>query len=231
MSLKVETPSRIWRRIQDCEARNGDMPSLPSLPVYDESYTKYLSSSRSSVSADASTTGEQSESSHHGSPVTDHLVRNSLNPAFDSIPLGNRTQTWSRSRGSSRSPDKDISSIDQSDKINYSDSPLLKQTDTSSLVTGSFQTASSPAQEIATASVSYQARTKSDISNCHVCRMCPSLICVLIPAPFRSPGDRTNMRNASTYELDTPTSLASDRTGQAPQPLVALSALALAPRT
>ncbi|KAI5120368.1 hypothetical protein M0805_006890 [Coniferiporia weirii] len=37
MSLPIETPSRIWRRIEEGEARNGEMPSLPSLPGFDES--------------------------------------------------------------------------------------------------------------------------------------------------------------------------------------------------
>ncbi|THH07320.1 hypothetical protein EW145_g3460 [Phellinidium pouzarii] len=37
MALPIETPSRIWRRIEEGEARTGDMPSLPSLPAFDNS--------------------------------------------------------------------------------------------------------------------------------------------------------------------------------------------------
>lgn len=33
----LETPSRIWRRIEAVEAETGDMPSLPSLPGFDDS--------------------------------------------------------------------------------------------------------------------------------------------------------------------------------------------------
>ena len=36
MALPVETPSRIWRRIEEGEACD-DMPSLPSLPQFDAS--------------------------------------------------------------------------------------------------------------------------------------------------------------------------------------------------
>ncbi|KAF7370481.1 PACT-coil-coil domain-containing protein [Mycena sanguinolenta] len=35
--LAMETPSRIWRRIEDIENRDMDMPSLPSVPVYGDS--------------------------------------------------------------------------------------------------------------------------------------------------------------------------------------------------
>ena len=35
MALPVETPSRIWRRIEEGEAQLDDMPSLPSLPGID----------------------------------------------------------------------------------------------------------------------------------------------------------------------------------------------------
>ena len=35
MNLALETPSRLWRRIQDGE--RGEHPSLPSLPAFDES--------------------------------------------------------------------------------------------------------------------------------------------------------------------------------------------------
>lgn len=33
MDLMLETPSRVWRRIKDNEARNDDLPSLPSLSM------------------------------------------------------------------------------------------------------------------------------------------------------------------------------------------------------
>ncbi|KAH8108326.1 hypothetical protein DFH11DRAFT_1117187 [Phellopilus nigrolimitatus] len=53
MALPIETPSRIWRRIEEGEARIGDMPSLPSLPEFDastvdEGLTSALSLSSSS---------------------------------------------------------------------------------------------------------------------------------------------------------------------------------------
>lgn len=35
MAAMLETPSRVWRRIEDVEGR--DMPSLPSLPVFEDS--------------------------------------------------------------------------------------------------------------------------------------------------------------------------------------------------
>ncbi|KAL5492538.1 hypothetical protein ACEPAI_3985 [Sanghuangporus weigelae] len=37
MALAIETPSRIWRRIKEGEARDSEMPSLPSLPDLDVS--------------------------------------------------------------------------------------------------------------------------------------------------------------------------------------------------
>lgn len=37
MAINIETPSRIWRRIQEGEAHEDDMPSLPSLPGFDDS--------------------------------------------------------------------------------------------------------------------------------------------------------------------------------------------------
>ena len=38
----IETPSRIWRRIEANEAQNSDMPSLPSLPSFDITASKDL---------------------------------------------------------------------------------------------------------------------------------------------------------------------------------------------
>lgn len=38
----IETPSRIWRRIEANEAQNSDMPSLPSLPEFDTTISKDL---------------------------------------------------------------------------------------------------------------------------------------------------------------------------------------------
>lgn len=55
--MEIETPSRIWRRIEEGEARNVEMPSLPSLPGYDDSEaveTRSMSLSMSHMSPKSS---------------------------------------------------------------------------------------------------------------------------------------------------------------------------------
>lgn len=68
----LETPSRVWRRIEAVEGR--DMPSLPSLPALDDSEDD----------PETSTNPDQSESQDilpvHSTPALSHLTQTTIRP-------------------------------------------------------------------------------------------------------------------------------------------------------
>lgn len=99
MAIISETPSRIWRRIQDGEER--DMPSLPSLPAFEDSamvdpdtsshHGDESSDNLSSISTPITSTPAPTNSHHTASTIYGHSATASATRFANSIRSSNRS--------------------------------------------------------------------------------------------------------------------------------------------
>ncbi|KAL1693565.1 hypothetical protein GGG16DRAFT_88498 [Schizophyllum commune] len=99
MAIISETPSRIWRRIQDGEER--DMPSLPSLPAFEDSamvdpdtsshHDDESSDNLSSISTPITSTPAPTNSHHTASTIYGHSATASATRFANSIRSSNRS--------------------------------------------------------------------------------------------------------------------------------------------
>ena len=98
MAIISETPSRIWRRIQDGEER--DMPSLPSLPAFEDSamvdadtssHRDESSDNLSNISTPITSTPAPTNSHHTASTIYGHSATASATRFANSIRSSNRS--------------------------------------------------------------------------------------------------------------------------------------------
>lgn len=91
MALAAETPSRIWRRIEEGEARGAELPSLPSLPGFDGSSgdgdAESLPSKSLSMDLEVSLPAINSNFVTSRRPQTKPLVISKVNHRSDPQPL------------------------------------------------------------------------------------------------------------------------------------------------
>ncbi|KAI0339572.1 hypothetical protein BDW22DRAFT_1399775 [Trametopsis cervina] len=104
MNVMLETPSRVWRRIEDVEG--GDLPSLPSLPGFDETHEHHTTES-DSLDMDLSGESEPMHSTPAHTSYTASTIRPSVSTSSalrfaNSIASRSSKSGLSGSRGSRR---------------------------------------------------------------------------------------------------------------------------------